>query len=132
MPPRRLLMATGSGSLSRMVPGEDGILTNLRRGVVEYCVLASLRQEASYGRDIARGLAEDGLLAGGEGTLYPLLARLRRAGWVRTNWQESSAGPPRKYYSVTAEGEQALDVFTHAWTPFRRAVDAALGDGDDD
>ncbi|WP_277050705.1 PadR family transcriptional regulator [Ruania albidiflava] len=110
-----------------MVPGEDAILTNLRRGVLEYCVLASLRDGASYGRDIARSLAEDGVLIGGEGTLYPLLSRLRRSGWVETSWQESSAGPPRRYYTVTREGERALETFQSAWTPFRTAVDTALG-----
>lgn len=110
-----------------MVPGKDAILTNLRRGVLEYCVLASLRSGASYGRDIARQLTEDGVLIGGEGTLYPLLARLRRSGLVETNWQESTAGPPRRYYTVTHDGEQALDTFRQAWAPFRTAVDTSLG-----
>lgn len=110
-----------------MVPGEDAILTNLRRGVLEYCVLASLRDGASYGRDIARSLAADGVLIGGEGTLYPLLSRLRRSGWVETSWQESTAGPPRRYYTVTREGERALETFLSAWTPFRTGVDTALG-----
>ncbi|SED63599.1 PadR family transcriptional regulator [Ruania alba] len=112
-----------------MVPGEESILTNLRRGALEYCVLASLRGGASYGRDIARQLTEDGVLAGGEGTLYPLLARLRKSGMVETRWQESTSGPPRRYYTVTPDGERALDVFVRAWEPFRTAVDTTVGKG---
>ena len=109
-----------------MVPGEESILSNLRRGALEYCVLALLRDGASYGLDIARALGGDGILMSGEGTLYPLLARLRKAGLVETTWQESSAGPPRRYYALTEEGERALAAFTRAWHPFRDAVDAAL------
>lgn len=109
-----------------MVPGEEGILSNLRRGALEYCVLALLRDGARYGLDIARTLTRDGVLMSGEGTLYPLLARLRKSGLVETSWQESTAGPPRRYYSLTADGERALATFTRAWHPFRDAVDATL------
>jgi len=62
----------------------------------------------------------------GEGTLYPLLARLRKAGHVETTWRESSAGPPRRYYALTDDGERALATFVQIWHPFRDAVDAAL------
>ncbi|MCK6211251.1 PadR family transcriptional regulator [Georgenia sp. EYE_87] len=109
-----------------MVPGEESILSNLRRGALEYCVLALLRPGARYGLDIARALGANGILMSGEGTLYPLLARLRKAGLVETTWQESSAGPPRRYYALTQDGERALATFTRAWHPFRDAVDAAL------
>ncbi|QOR69939.1 PadR family transcriptional regulator [Ruania alkalisoli] len=113
-----------------MVPSEEGILTNLRRGALEYCVLASLRGGASYGRDIARQLSTDGVLMSGEGTLYPLLARLRKSGLVETHWQESASGPPRRYYALTGEGERALEVFIRVWSPFRSAVDSSLGEGE--
>ncbi|WP_448073800.1 PadR family transcriptional regulator [Georgenia yuyongxinii] len=109
-----------------MVPGEESILSNLRRGALEYCVLALLRGGSRYGLDIARTLTRDGILMSGEGTLYPLLARLRKAGLVRTTWQESTAGPPRRYYALTDDGEHALAAFTRAWHPFRDAVDATL------
>ncbi|PFG40024.1 PadR family transcriptional regulator [Georgenia soli] len=109
-----------------MVPGDDAILSNLRRGALEYCVLALLRPEPRYGLDIARALTADGVLMSGEGTLYPLLARLRNAGLVETAWQESSAGPPRRYYALTADGERAIAAFAQVWQPFRDAVDAAL------
>ena len=109
-----------------MVPGDDAILANLRRGALEYCVLALLRPEPRYGLDIARALTADGVLMSGEGTLYPLLARLRKAGLVATTWQESVAGPPRRYYALTEEGERAITAFTQIWHSFRDAVDAAL------
>ena len=78
-----------------MVPGDEGILSNLRRGALEYCILAMLTERELYGLEIARRLTADGVLMSSEGTLYPLLARLRRAGLVDTTWQESVEGPPR-------------------------------------
>lgn len=102
------------------------MLTHLRRGALEYCVLAQLRSGPSYGLDIARALSKDGILMQGEGTLYPLLARLRRSGLVETAWQESTAGPPRRYYSLTDDGRGSLETFTRVWKPFRDAIDAAL------
>lgn len=109
-----------------MVPGGELILTHLRRGAMEYCVLALLESRPAYGLDIARRLGADGILMAGEGTLYPLLARLRKAGLVETTWQESTAGPPRRYYALTGLGRSALATFRSTWPAFRDAVDAAL------
>jgi PadR family transcriptional regulator PadR len=61
-----------------------------------------------------------------EGTVYPLLARLRQEGLVETTWRESSQGPPRRYYRLTADGHQALDAFMAQWRRFRDAIDAVL------
>ena len=102
-------------------------LTELRRGVVEYCVLALVRDRDGYAFDLVRVLSARGLLAG-EGTIYPLLARLRRDGLVDTTWRESDAGPPRRYYRATAQGRRALDAFTADWSSFRSAVDDLLAD----
>jgi PadR family transcriptional regulator PadR len=109
-----------------MVPTDGSILTHLRRGALEFCVLALLQSGERYGLDIARRLSIDGVLLHGEGTLYPLLARLRRAGHVETSWRESTAGPPRRYYTLTTDGLQALETFRATWVPFRTAVDSAL------
>src|SRR5690606_37287951 len=79
------------GIMRHMVPSEESILTNLRRGALEYCVLALLANGESYGLHLARRLVDDGVLIGGEGTLYPLLARLRKSGLVSTSWRESDA-----------------------------------------
>lgn len=123
-----MIMVIRHGILCHMVPSEVQILTNLRRGVLEYCILAMLRGGERYGLDIARDLTAGSLLTG-EGTLYPLLSRLRKSGWVTTSWRESTTGPPRRYYSLTAEGRQALAVFEATWVPFRSTVDAALTSG---
>ena len=112
-----------------MEPGDGAILTHLRRGALEHCVLALLDTEPMYGLDIARRLGDDGVLLNGEGTLYPLLSRLRKQGLVDTSWTESPSGPPRRYYALTASGEVALSTFRRTWKSFRDAVDATLDGG---
>jgi PadR family transcriptional regulator PadR len=111
-----------------MVAG-DSQLSQMRRGAIEYCVLALLRERERYGFELVRELsAADGLVMS-EGTVYPLLTRLRRDGLVETTWQESSQGPPRRYYSITKKGNQALESFVEQWTRFRSAVDRMLDAG---
>lgn len=97
------------------------MLANMRKGVLEPCVLALLSREELYGVDLAHRLADAGLLAS-EGTLYPLLARLRKSGLVASRWEESPSGPPRRYYSATAEGRAAAEDFGAAWDEFAVAV----------
>ncbi|TMJ95277.1 MAG: PadR family transcriptional regulator [Actinobacteria bacterium] len=95
----------------------------MRRGTLQYCVLALLANEERYGFDLVRALAElDGMVTS-EGTIYPLLSRLRRDGLVDSSWQESPAGPPRRYYRLTASGRAALEGFRLEWRRFRDAVD---------
>jgi PadR family transcriptional regulator PadR len=109
-----------------MVPSETRhTLTELRRGVVEHCVLALLREGESYAFDIVRVLAARRFVTS-EGTVYPLLARLRRDGLVSTTWRESEAGPPRRYYRITDDGRRVLEAFVADWSSFRNAVDALL------
>lgn len=108
-----------------MAVDEDRILTNLRKGVVEFCVLAHLRVGRAYGFDLARTLQDDGLIAS-EGTLYPLLTRLRSAGMVETEWVESDAGRPRKYYTLTPQGADYLTTFEQSWGTLRDTVDRTL------
>lgn len=104
-------------------------LAQLRRGVLEHCVLALLDDEERYGYDLVTELGEAGLLAS-EGTIYPLLSRLRKEELVRTSWQESRTGPPRRYYALTERGRAALADFGRSWTDFRNSVDQIL-DGKD-
>jgi PadR family transcriptional regulator, regulatory protein PadR len=107
--------------------GDTRVLTQLRRGVLEYCVLALLRNRPHYGFDLVRQLSEaDGLLTS-EGTIYPLLSRLRKDGLVTTTWQESDAGPPRRYYALTERGRSALNAFLRDWATFTAGVDRLLG-----
>lgn len=100
-------------------------IPELSRGVVEHCVLALLREGESYAFELVRVLGHRDLVTS-EGTIYPLLARLRRDGLVSTTWRESVSGPPRRYYEITANGQVVLDAFLADWTHFRDAVDAIL------
>jgi PadR family transcriptional regulator PadR len=104
-----------------------GLSTALRRGTLEFCVLALLESEPRYGVELVSQLAAQKALTTTEGTLYPLLSRLRRTGWVATTWQESPAGPPRRYYEVTGQGKEALAHFRSEWVAFRAAVDRIVG-----
>ena len=104
-------------------------MSQMRRGAIEYCVMALLRKGERYGFELARALAEADGLVTSEGTIYPLLSRLRRDGFVDTSWRESSQGPPRRYYSLTGDGLQALDAFAGQWTRFRDSVDRLLSEG---
>jgi PadR family transcriptional regulator PadR len=100
-------------------------IPELSRGVVEHCVLALLREGESYAFELVRVLGARGLVTS-EGTIYPLLARLRRDGLVSTTWRESAAGPPRRYYEITTTGRSVLDAFVADWSSFSEAVDAIL------
>ena len=100
-------------------------LAQLRRGVLEHCVLALLQDEERYGYDLVTELAEAGLLAS-EGTIYPLLSRLRKEELVSTSWRESPSGPPRRYYSLTTRGRAALADFARSWTDLKSSVDQIL------
>ena len=116
-------------TLRCMAPPETKQLSQLRRGVLEYCVLSMLSSTSLYAFDLVRRLSEaDGMVIS-EGTIYPLLSRLRREGWVSTTWAESVEGPPRRYYALTPAGERALVAFTADWRRFRDAVDALLPEG---
>lgn len=103
--------------------------TALRRGTLEFCVLALLSDGERYGVELVRQLADESALTTTEGTLYPLLSRLRRAGWVATSWRESPSGPPRRYYALTSAGALALEHFRSEWVAFRDAVDRTVGTG---
>jgi PadR family transcriptional regulator, regulatory protein PadR len=110
-----------------MEPGETrSSLTQLRRGTVEYCVLALLRDGERYGFELVRELSESAGLVTSEGTIYPLLTRLRKDQLVTTTWRESESGPPRRYYRLTEAGHAALASFVKEWARFRDSVDAIL------
>ncbi len=104
--------------------------SGLRRGTLEFCVLAMVEYEDRYGTEIVRRLAEEKSLAATEGTIYPLLSRLRRGGLMDTKWAESPSGPPRRYYSLTSSGRSALENFRTEWVSFRQTVDRLVGTGE--
>src|SRR6186713_509938 len=106
-----------------MVGTQDALLAQMRRGTLQYCVLSLLADEERYGFDLVRELGEADGMVTSEGTIYPLLSRLRRDGLVETTWRESASGPPRRYYHLTTEGNRALATFKSEWHRFRDAVD---------
>lgn len=110
--------------MRRMEQGQ--LLTHLRRGTLEYCVLAALRGGERYAGELIGDLSADGVLVTSEGTVYPMLARLRRDGMVDSSWRESPAGPPRRYYRLTRRGEVAVRTFADQWGMFRDAVDRVI------
>jgi PadR family transcriptional regulator PadR len=104
----------------------ESILIQLKKGVLELCVLELLSQGDTYGYQITSRLAADIEMA--EGTIYPLMKRMQNEGLVSTYLVESASGPPRKYYKLTAEGRAALAAQRAEWEAFKRAVGRVLGE----
>jgi PadR family transcriptional regulator, regulatory protein PadR len=109
-----------------MAPRGESTISQLRRGVLEFCVLALLRDGERYSFDLVRALSTADGLVTSEGTLYPMLGRLRREGMVQSTWRESASGPPRRYYRITADGDAALQAFATQWARFRDSVDTLI------
>jgi len=105
------------------------VLSQMRRGAIEFCVLALLQESDMYGFELTRKLTDAGGLVTSEGTVYPLLTRIRQEGLVETFWEESPQGPPRRYYRLTGEGVRALEAFRVQWKSFRDAVDQLMEGG---
>ena len=105
----------------------EGRRSQLLRGVLDLCLLAVMADGAAYGYEMTKRLRARGLSIVGEGSIYPLLGRLERDGVVETHRTASNGGPPRKYYSLSPEGERALEAGVSEWQATRDAVDGALG-----
>ena len=103
----------------------EAIEIQLKKGALELCVLALLEKRASYAYEIASQLADT--IGMGAGTNYPLMRRLQIDRLVETYLVESSAGPPRKYYRLTAAGKASLRSQKSAWSSFSGAVESILG-----
>ena len=92
----------------------DNVKSQMRKGMLEYCILLILQREPAYATNIITTLQEARLIVV-EGTLYPLLTRLKNMGLLSYQWIESSQGPPRKYYALTSEGEEFLADLETSW-----------------
>ena len=95
--------------------------SQMRKGMLEYCILLLLKQQAAYANDIIQRLRDAEMIVM-EGTLYPLLTRLKNDGLLAYEWQESTQGPPRKYYKLTTEGYEALTQLNVSWEEISRTV----------
>lgn len=95
--------------------------TQMRKGILEYCVLLIISRGEIYASDIIAELKQAKLLVV-EGTLYPLLTRLKNNGLLAYNWVESTSGPPRKYYVLTEDGKIILKKLDHTWHELAYAI----------
>lgn len=94
----------------------------MRKGVLEYCILSVLKDKDAYVAEILETLKDAKLLVV-EGTIYPLLTRLKNAGLLSYRWEESTSGPPRKYYGLTDTGKAFLHELSTTWNDLQNAVD---------
>ncbi len=99
----------------------DNSKSQMRKGMLEYCIMLLLRRQPCYANDIIQKLREAEMIVV-EGTLYPLLSRLKRDGLLGYEWRESTQGPPRKYYVLTPEGQDALRQLDAGWEEIQRTV----------
>ena len=100
---------------------DDNVKSQMRKGVLEYCILLILQKEPAYATDIIHKL-QDAQLIVVEGTLYPLLTRLKNSGLLKYEWIESNQGPPRKYYALTNEGCAFLSELETAWDDINNTI----------
>ncbi|OFY39837.1 MAG: PadR family transcriptional regulator [Bacteroidetes bacterium GWF2_40_14] len=92
----------------------DNIKSQMRKGVLEYCILSILNNNDAYASSLISDL-KDARMIVVEGTLYPLLTRQKNQGLLSYRWEESPQGPPRKYYSITEKGKELLAEMDSAW-----------------
>jgi PadR family transcriptional regulator PadR len=94
----------------------------MRKGILEYCILSVLSKNSCYASDIIKELKEAKVIVV-EGTLYPLLTRQKNAGLLSYRWEESQQGPPRKYYELTSDGKEYLADLDKSWDELVESVD---------
>ena len=99
----------------------DNVKSQMRKGILEYCILLLLKKEQAYTSDIIQKLQEAKLIVV-EGTLYPLLTRLKNSGLLSYQWVESTQGPPRKYYQLTEKGEEFLGELETSWEELTNTI----------
>jgi PadR family transcriptional regulator, regulatory protein PadR len=99
----------------------DNVKSQMRKGILEYCILLILDKKPSYAPDIINTLKEASIIVV-EGTLYPLLNRLKNSELLNYQWEESTQGPPRKYYSLTENGRSVLNDLECAWSDISTTI----------
>jgi PadR family transcriptional regulator PadR len=99
----------------------------MRKGVLEFCILSILKDGEAYTSDILESLKEVKMLVV-EGTIYPLLTRLKNAGLLSYRWEESTSGPPRKYYELTETGRLFLKELNATWDDLQQAVNKVISE----
>lgn len=105
----------------------ENIKSQMRKGILEYCILTIISRREAYASDILEILKAADLIVV-EGTLYPLLTRMKNNGLLSYRWQESKDGPPRKYYQLTDEGSSLLDDLRQEWQAISQSISAITED----
>ena len=100
----------------------SNLKSQMRKGLLEYCILSIISRDEAYASDILDILKQSQLLVV-EGTLYPLLTRMKNEGLLSYRWQESTGGPPRKYYALTADGENLRAQLQDEWQAICQSVE---------
>ena len=101
--------------------------TQLRKGVLEFCILSILEKKESYGYQIIQALSDFTGIDIKRGTIYALFKRLEEEGYVNYSWEESNAGPPRKIYSLTPKGKETLKIMKKHWDVFLLSIKKITG-----
>ena len=99
----------------------ENTIVQMRKGILEFCVLFIISEKEVYASDLIEKLKKAKMMVV-EGTLYPLLTRLKNAKLLEYNWVESQSGPPRKYYKLTPEGKKFLKELQSTWTEISESV----------
>jgi len=99
----------------------ERVKSQMRKGVLEYCILSIISKGEAYSSDILQTMKEAKLIVV-EGTLYPLLTRLKNDGLLNYRWEESTSGPPRKYYTLTEMGQKFLKEMDDTWNELVESV----------
>jgi len=103
----------------------DNTKAQMRKGILEFCILLVISQGKTYASNILQELKKADLIVV-EGTIYPLLNRLKDAGLLAYDWAESRSGPPRKYYSLTPQGAEFLKQLTNTWRMLDGSISALV------
>ena len=103
-------------------------ISQMRKGTLELCLLLLLRSRERYGYEIVQSLSDRTIVDAGESTVYPILARLKAAGYLRQRTHASSSGPPRNYYSLSAKGQIYLESLLCAWDELHTGVNSMRTD----
>ena len=107
----------------------DDWRSQIKRGTLEFCILLMIRRRPSYGYEIITTLEQYPIMAAKENTIYPLLRRLLKEGYISSSWQESVEGlPPRKYYAMTDKGLEYLAAMSQEWEHQLDAIEEMKGE----
>lgn len=112
-----------------MESSSENVRAQMRKGVLEYCILSILSRKEAYASSILEELKDANMLVV-EGTLYPLLIRQKNQGLLSYRWEESPQGPPRKYYVITDKGREQLAEMDAAWTEMIQSIETLRNDTD--